>query len=224
MLRILPVVHFLDHETSVRNAELALGLGADGVFLIHMAGQDDLLDETALVLKTMFPERFVGTNRLRMSPVEAVERDAALGLDGTWHDSPGINTRRMGDLAPVDAAFARARAANPAFAFFASVAFKYQAEEPDPARAARMAADRGWIATTSGRATGVPADVAKLSAMRAALGGAPLGIASGVDPQNIGSHLPFVTHVLVSTGVSRDEHNFDRRKLADLLRAAGKGG
>jgi len=219
---ILPVIHYRSDELCVEAARLAFEAGCPGVFLIHMGGYDRLLDGPAVAIKSRWPEKFVGTNRLAMAAPAAIRHDASLGLDGTWSDAPGINTTRMGDLAPVEAAFADARARHPAFAFFASVAFKYQAREPDPPRAAAVALAKGWVPTTSGAATGVAADMGKLAAMRAALGAAaPLAVASGVTPENVEAHLDHVSHVLVATGVSfPGSEDFDPARLSALVAAA----
>jgi len=222
MTTILPVIHFASAEATLQAAETAFDAGCDGVFLIHMGGADRLLDAPAVAVKRRWPERFVGTNRLRMSAADAVRLDASLGLDGTWSDAPGISTvpRHAGDLSPLAAAVAAAQAQNPAFRFFASVAFKYQPPEPDPPAAARLAAAQGWIATTSGAATGVAADMAKLAGMRVALGTLPLAVASGVTPENAAEHARYVSHILVATGISfPDRDVFDPGRLAALLAA-----
>jgi hypothetical protein len=217
LAKVIPVIHFEDHKQALRNARLAFRLGADGVFLIHMSCHDLELDEPAQAIKAEFPERFVGTNRLSMDPQTAIRRDFALGLDGTWADRCGINTDRMGDTASIIAALKEVRTHNPDFAFFGSVAFKGQRRENDPAQAALLAHHCGFIATTSGPGTGIPADFEKLDSMRRALGDNPLAIASGVDPDNVAAHLRYVTHILVATGISKSFHEFDEDKLERLI-------
>lgn len=222
MTIVLPVIHHHSDDASFAAADIAFAAGCPGVFLIHMGGRDAMLDAPARAIKAHRPDKFVGTNRLSMEPAAAIRHDASLGLDGTWSDSPGISTlpRFARDLAPISAAIAEAQAANPAFAFFASVAFKYQPAEPDPAAAALIATAQGWIATTSGEGTGVAADMGKLSTMRAALRTAPLAIASGVTPENVAEHARYVSHILVATGISYpDRDEFNPARLAKFMMA-----
>jgi predicted TIM-barrel enzyme len=84
--------------------------------------------------------------------------------------------------------------------------------------AARLAVNLGFIPTTSGHSTGVAADPSHVEAMRKLLEpGDPLAIASGITPENAELFLPFVSHVLVSTGVSSSFHEFDPAKLRALV-------
>jgi predicted TIM-barrel enzyme len=83
-----------------------------------------------------------------------------------------------------------------------------------------LAASMGFLPTTSGAATGQPADRNKLGAMRAALGSGPLGIASGVTPENVAAHRGLVTHILVSTGISNSFYTFDEESLRSLIEKA----
>jgi predicted TIM-barrel enzyme len=107
-------------------------------------------------------------------------------------------------------------AKHPTHLVFAGVAFKHQRPEPNPELAARMADKFGFIASTSGSATGVAAEVDKIARLRTALGDAPLAIASGVTPENVHEYAPHLSHILVATGVSESFHEFDYEKLYRL--------
>ena len=78
------------------------------------------------------------------------------------------------------------------------------------------------VVMTSGAATGVSADLEKIEKMRKGVGRAkPLGLASGVTPENIGVYLgEGVDVVLVATGVSSSFHELSEEKLGNLLAAA----
>lgn len=221
--KIFPVIHYHDADSTMRQAEIAFHAGCAGIFLIHMFGQDHFLDSPAVTIKARWPERFVGTNRLSMSSAAAIVLDAALGLDGTWSDRPDVHSdpTLVGDVASIADVLNDIHRTRPDFSFFSSVAFKYQAPEPDPASAARIATSLGWIPTTSGIATGVAADIAKLKAMRETLPEeAPLAIASGVTPENVRAHARYVTHILVATGISLPDRDvFDPTRLARLVAA-----
>lgn len=105
--------------------------------------------------------------------------------------------------------------------FYGSVAFKYQAPEPDPAGAAVQALKLCMLPTTSGPGTGHAPDVEKARSMAAAVARGPLGgelaVASGMTPENVSAFLPYFTHFLVATGVSKDEHHFDEARLVQFI-------
>lgn len=220
-MEIWPVIHLHNLDLTHRNAALAVENGVDGVFLIHMSGQDEQVLPTALFLKEKFPELKMGANFLSMRAVDAVRAARQIGLDATWSDSPGIRSDRMG--AEVDALEEEVRTQGPGL-FFASVAFKYQPEDADPGLAALRAWARGFIPTTSGPATGQAPTVQKLAAIRKTLSAhnprASLALASGADPDNIIELAPFLSHVLVSTGISSSDVAFDPTKLRRFVEAA----
>ena len=212
--KIPPVIH---HDTATRsmdNAALAFEADCDGVFLISMDGRDELLGDVARAMKARWPDKLIGVNYLTLLAEDALHRNLAAGLDMTWTDNAGVHSA---GLSPRAQRIADVLQANPQHLFFGAVAFKYQAFEPDPAAAARMAARLGMIPCTSGSATGVAADLDKIRSMCVALGPRPLAIASGITPDNVGDYAPLVSHILVSTGVSHNEHDFDFEKLCRLV-------
>ena len=223
MTRIIPVIRHADDETSIRNAVLAEKAGAAGVFLIHMSGYDDELDCPARAIKAICPKLLVGTNRLSMLPAKAIDLDDSLGLDMTWADNCGVTSAGTNGFVPrIVSALDRIRAGGREHLFFGSVAFKYQAHEPDPATAALKVAELGWIATTSGSGTGSAPSIEKLAAMKSAIGNRPLAVASGITPDNAIDLLPFIDYVLVATGIERDHHNLDPHKLDRLMDVAAR--
>jgi hypothetical protein len=226
---ILPAIHHLDEETSLSEVLIARSLGCAGALLIEMNGRDEQLDAPAVRAKKAWPDGIIGTNRLRSAPADAVLRDAELGLDATWTDDCGIHSRfgspnvekRLAE------AFYAVRERKPKQLLFASVAFKTQAAEPRPGDVAARAAANGWIATTSGAATGSPPDVEKLRSMRQAMANDPrtanegrLAVASGIDPYNVASLGKEVDFIIVATGIGRDFHHIDVDKLRRLVLVA----
>jgi predicted TIM-barrel enzyme len=181
-----------------------------------MDGENEVLAPSALAIKARWPERLVGINYLGEDPAKAVLANVANGLDMTWTDAqlthssaePWTHAQRI----------QTALAKTPKHLLFAGVAFKHQRPEPQPELAARMAAQFGFVPTTSGAATGVAAEVDKIARLRTALGDAPLAIASGVTPENVHEYAPYLSHILVASGVSESFHEFDYEKLC-LLRA-----
>jgi len=212
---VLPVIHFLDVDTAISQADLAFAAGADGVFLISHNGQDSKLAGVARGIKTRHASKLVGLNYLSLGAVHALHLARKAKVDMVWADTPGVFGNRATWPAYV---LSKALQAENAPLFFGSVAFKYQPYEPDPAGAAVRAAQLGMLPTTSGGATGHAPEVAKARCMSEALQGGPLAIASGMTPVNAHDYLPYFTHFLVATGVSRDMHHFDEELLADFVR------
>lgn len=219
-LTILPVIHFSTTLAAIANANIARRAGCDGVFLISMDGKNkDLLVPTAQQIKQDWPEGKVGINFLGVDQFEALDRNLSAGLDMTWTDHTGI---RGENYPPNAGRVASTMSRLSSHLFFGAVAFKYQEHEPKPYEAAQTAAKLRMIPTTSGEATGIPADLRKLAIMRAAIGAKPnpLAVASGVTPENVGEIVSLVTHVLVSTGISDNPFIFNESKTVALVAAA----
>ena len=57
---------------------------------------------------------------------------------------------------------------------------------------------------------------AKLQAMHEEAGETPLGIASGITPDNVRAYTPYVTWFLVASGISVDFHNLSPELVKSL--------
>jgi predicted TIM-barrel enzyme len=217
---VMPVIHYASDEQALRNAARAFDAGCAGVFLIEMEGNDRPLPSVARAVKERWPGLLVGINFLGSGPEEAVLANVALGLDMTWTDAQ--LTHSSGAPWALAGRVREAAARAPGHLVFAGVSFKHQMDEPRPNFAARKAVEFGFVPTTSGAATGVAAPESKIAALRAGLApDAPLAIASGIDPANVLGFAPFLTHVLVATGVSSSFHEFDETKLRRLQSLVG---
>jgi len=216
-VQIIPVIHYADDNQAMRNAERAIEAGCDGVMLIEMRGRNTDLLFAGSAIKRRWPHAHVGINHLNTETRLAVTSNIGVGVDSTWTDEQLTHTSGS---AAWEAARLNCLLSAAPHTVFCAVAFKYQQYEPDPCGAARRAVALGFIPTTSGPATGCAADPSDLAVIRDAIGPrAPLAIASGITPDNVDAFLPFVSHILVSTGVSSSFHEFDREKLR-LLRSA----
>lgn len=217
--QIWPVIHIKSDSPAqtMRNAEIAHRCGCEGVFLISMEGDNRRVVPLAQHVKAKFPELKVGVNLLGVDPFLAMGQSLAAGLHATWTDSPGVTSEAVRDSA---LAVSELLKDHPGHQFFGSVAFKYQPHEADPGAAALSASVLGMIATTSGSATGSAPEASKLADMRAVLGELPLAVASGITPENVAELGPYLSHILVSTGVSKSFYEFDDALLADLVQRA----
>ncbi len=217
-IKILPVIHYQNNDQALRNADVAFEASCDGVFLIHMEAEDHLLPEVALKLKSKYPDKLIGINNLSLHADASVRQNIELDLDMTWTDSQLTYSKSKPWH---EAKFVmRDKAKKHDHLLFSGVAFKHQKPEPNPELAAKKAIEFGFIPTTSGSATGVAAESSKVLHIRNALRPKdPLAIASGITPENAREFAPYLTHILVSTGVSSDFYNFDMQKLIDLRKA-----
>lgn len=213
-LQVFPVIHINRPEQAYENAELAFKHGCPGVFLISMDGRDDAIDPIGHELVARYPDKIIGVNYLSKPAEVGLAHSLAQGFKATWSDAPGVRS---------DHVFSRALDVqkmlqdHPDHLFFGSVAFKYQPADPNPAEAVSRAFSLGMIPTTSGEATGKAPPMQKLFGIRASYSKGPLALASGVTPENVRELGSQLTHVLVATGISRDDHEFDELKLTKLM-------
>jgi predicted TIM-barrel enzyme len=213
---IIPVIHYASEEQALRNAKHAADAGCYGVFLIEMNGSNQALRPAATSIKSQLPALKVGINFLGVDPLDALQLNVTAGLDMTWTDEQLTHSQ----YEPWDEATGIAeclKSCKPHL-MFVGVAFKHQAFEPHPKHAANKAVDLGFIPTTSGPATGVPADDHSIAEIRSGLPAkAPLAIASGITPANIAQFSPLVTHILVATGISDTFYEICTQKLGQLM-------
>lgn len=215
-MNIYPVIHYLDHHTAIEQAAIVKASGADGTFLISHHGNDDELVGVARDIKQIHPDLAIGINLLSKSPLTAAYMAANAGLDMVWADDMGVDSTGLTDVGLRLSVFARQRST---LRCFASVAFKYRATEANPALAAWNAQQAGFIPTTSGAATGSAPDLDKIAAMSAATEG-QLAVASGMDPANVTTYAPYLSHILVATGISVDAYRIHPGRLQQLIARA----
>lgn len=221
-LKIFPVIHYLNRRMALDEVTLARRTGAHGVFLIsHLAhlGSDEELLLVAAEAKREHPDFLVGVNLLSFRALEATKMALKARLDMSWSDQPVVSSTGLQGQGPQLVALLKI---NPFFQYFASVAFKYCAYELEPAKLAAHALAAGFVPTTSGVATGCAPEMKKIRSMSAATGGV-LALASGMTPENVSLYAPYLSHILIATGVSLDEHRIDNKKLELLIANVCRG-
>lgn len=214
--RVIPVIHHIEPSITLDEIQVAIDCAADGVFLISHESHDEELLEVAKHAIQEFKGFPVGLNLLSLDCWQAARKAMDIGCRMVWSDYMGVDSsgldvlgRKVSDMAQ----------ANPDLQLFASVAFKYRPHEREPVMAALQARLAGFIPTTSGEATGSAPDPAKIASMGA---GGPLAVASGMTPQNVLRYSTYLSHILVATGVSRDEYRIDPDKLRSLMEAVSR--
>jgi len=218
--KLYPVIHYQDDATMLDNAAMAVEAGVAGVFLIQHDGLDHLLNDAFSLLRQKFPMLKIGVNRLSTDPELSVRQDMVIGANFSWLDHCEIQSGAAHPTALVLSSLVKAyQKFCPEYRLFGSVAFKYQPVDTRPDASARMAVECGFIPTTSGSATGVAADLEKVRDMCAAVGRDQLALASGITAENAPVYVPYVQHLLVSTGISKSFHRFDAEKFKTLMKA-----
>lgn len=227
-MRVYPVVHINDRERAVEQAELALELGADGVYLIdHKPVDDQLLFDVFSDLDAAKPSSYIGVNLLGLTPLNAmttVEHAVQSGNlsrtpNGLWADDA---TR---ESLPGEAmSYKNSHDVLRNMRYLGGVAFKYTPTfTDDPLLAGEQVAllrDRVDVVTASGQGTGIPPSRAKMAAMKTAAGGT-LAVASGISHENVGDYVGLVDEALVASSVETRPYSgiFDRPKLEAFITA-----
>jgi len=212
---VLPVIHASTKEQALRNAEIARDAGCDGIFLInHVIGCHTLLEIHATVAAA-YPNWWIGLNCLGLNPAAAFSKVTAQA-GGIWVDNAMIE-EDLEQQDDADAIESARRSAGWPGLYFGGVAFKYQRSVVDVQRAALIARNYMDVVTTSGSGTGMAANVAKIRAMKAALGDFPLAIASGITPANIHEYLTCADCYLVATGISKSFDELDPELVRTLV-------
>lgn len=225
MIEVWPVIHlptFITNPSDViANVLIAARCSCAGVFLICHGGNNEAVDSMAKTIRESFPTLplKLGANYLGHTTPFALVRSQDHGFDATWSDNHDFQGGTC--TLPYDHISRAVR--NDSHRLFAGVAFKGQPYEFNAGKAARAAIEWGAIPTTSGMATGRAARPQKLAHMRAEIPcNAPLALASGVTPDNVGSYVEHVTHILVASGVSRTFHDLDEDELRLLMKRIGQ--
>lgn len=213
MIEVWPVIHVQHREQALECAGIADFCKCAGVMIISMSGEDEKLDPIGDAIRETFPNLKLGVNYLTMAAPYALLRSQRNGYDATWTDQQMFSAGSMnGDARAI------LLVKKEGHKLFAAVAFKGQSVDPFPGDSAQVAALNGMIPTTSGTGTGYAPAFDKITSIRRHLHPSePLAIASGISPDNIAEFLPFVSHVLVATGISKDFHHFDEAKLRLLM-------
>jgi predicted TIM-barrel enzyme len=197
MKRLFAVIHVESQEQAVRNAVIAHNAGCSGVFLISH-GRMSAIELLRCVPPCRQEIPYVGVNLLDLSTVSAVSAAMMYQVGAVW----------------TDGTFSDPRPSN--IEVFSGFAFKYRPQPRDLAAEAVEAAQHCHVLTTSGPGTGKPADVAKVQAIRAAVGDHRIALASGVTADNVWDYLPYVDDYLVASGINATWSDLDMDKAREL--------
>lgn len=222
---VTPVIHVLDAGQALRNLDVVDAAGCPGAFLIN---HDFAMEPFLPILREVRaarPDLWLGVNFLAQPGQVAFPVLGQLAREGYpfqayWADDARIDERESVQTEAGEIARIREESGWDGL-YFGGVAFKKQrpVAEADYALSARLAMPFMEVVTTSGIATGHEADLSKIETFRAALGDAPLALASGITPENAHRYTDLVDCFLVATGINYDGdfYNIDPARLDALL-------
>ena len=222
---VLPVIHVQDQAQIDRNIAVAVGCGAQGVFLINHDFDVDRFLPILEQCRNANPLLWMGVNFLGVTGREAfpilgrLEKKGLL-IDAYWADDACINEKNeiQTDAEEIEAVRQESSWSG---LYFGGTAFKKQrvVDPEDYSLAAKLATQWMDVVTTSGVATGQAAEPEKIATFRCAVGDSALAVASGVTPENVKNYAPYVDAILVATGVNEadDFYNLDGARLARLI-------
>lgn len=224
---IYPVVHINSTDQALRQSEVAFNSSADGVYLIdHNFRSPDFLLQIFNKTKAEFPDKVVGVNFLTggLSSFQIIHEALEGGTidelpDAVWVDD-AVSAREKTQ---------QYRESHPDLnkvKYLGGVAFKYTNHyTDDPVQAAALATDMAKyvdVVTTSGPGTGKSTSPEKTKAIKRALGGGLLAVASGISQENIDSFKFHVDHILVATSIETAAYSgvFDKEAMRSLISRA----
>lgn len=214
---LLLVIHAENREQALRNAQIAVDEGADGVFLINHRISVEKLISCYYGVRSKIPNLWIGLNCLKSTRTEALIALPA-GTDGLWTDEVGLDINSHDPVAETRA-FSKLRKFRGGHELhFGGVAFKYQPVVATPVHEAELTMPFVDVITTSGNKTGEPASIDKIKSIKEAIGDHPLATASGTTAENVEEYLPYVNCFLVATGVSKSENEFDHLLVRRFVR------
>ena len=222
---VLPVIHVLETERTLRNIDVLTDLGAPGCFLINHDFDLEAFLPIVRQVRAARPDLWIGLNFLAVTGLHAFPQLAALEAEGCPIDAYWADDARIDEKSQTQneaQAIADARAGWSGL-YLGGTAFKKQrpVAEADFASAAKIATKWMDVVCTSGLATGVEADDTKIATFRKAIGETALALASGITPDNAHRYRE-VDCFMVATGINYDGnfYDIDPARLKRLLAIA----
>ncbi len=196
---------------------------ADAVVLINEWSSLAELEDTLARVRRRYPHVVLGVNYLGDEKEPYGYRDSFrlardYGLKIVWTDFSGVDL--IDEKPSVD--LHQIEAERPRNVFYGSgVHMKYSTLK-DPTKTVEKSALQalGWVdgVILTGAKTGVAADPEKVRRVREVIGEYPLGLASGVSPENAHTVREHVDFCLVASSL-QDTENAKRRIVLDKVRA-----
>lgn len=201
---ITPVIHCLGWEQIDKNLKVCLDSGIEMVFLINHSTAPTAVSDLGnwyIKAREAYPTLKFGLNFLQLTTRNAVMIGEELGVGAIWTDYQ-VTHKKTTDIL-----------------VFGGVAFKYQKQVRDDEleTVCKEAIDEMDVITTSGPATGIPANIDKIKRIRSYIGNHPLAIASGISVENKKIFEPYVDYMLVASSITDDDELIIKERLVELM-------
>lgn len=213
-MKVIPVIHHIDTQTTLRNAAICARTGAWGVTLISMDADNSELCALAEVIKYGYPNLKVGVNHLGELAFDSIAQNLESDLDFTWTDNQLVKDGIASEFAMQCSSLLQGKD----HLLFSAVSFKYQEKDLDPVRSALKTFELGFVPTTSGAKTGASADLEYLNKLSSIIPVKTLAVASGLTPENVLVQKQYLGFGFVATGVSKDFNNLDENLLKEFIK------
>lgn len=224
---VTPVIHFASLAAARDSIRVSADAGADGVFLITQGTDADGVRALVDWMREHCPQLRRGVNILG-------DERAAFAMDGVevvWTDCELVNLYAHDPAASPESRIEAGRhQVVPGYLskrtrpWSGGCAFKthHTMSDEEAHIAARIAGYHMDVVTTSGPATGRAASVDRLRVIRQAMDlqghvDVPLGLASGVTPENVESALEFVQMFIVASGIESAFGVLNPKRTARLV-------
>lgn len=217
MSEIIPVIHVIDFNQVKYNLSLCENNGIKSVFLINhsLSGSpvDDIISYYEYAMEKH--KMNIGINFLSLSTLESIKKCNDINPSMVWTDNAHIY-KKDDILKAIEIDNQRKSKS----VYFGGIAFKYQ-KQPNPEDlkwVCEQATKYVDVVTTSGSATGSPADIEKIKTIRGLIGTHPLAIASGVNKDNKSIFSEYVDYMLVASSITNAYTEIiNEVKLKELL-------
>lgn len=223
MKRFFPVIHVNNSNQVKENILRAQRSKCDGVFLINHNQVSEqsfvyLIDES--VIKYQSDNFKIGVNFLSFDNITALIMAQSLKCKMLWVDNAGTDKDNLIECQKVKGLQESIR---DKVEYFGGVQFKYQ-PKPDWNLTVSIERSLPWVdvATLSGVATGVPAEIEKIKNACRLFDSNRFALASGISEDNVELFLPYVDNFLVASSIIEIEDGVEMFNSDRLQRLENK--
>lgn len=206
-------------EDALRDLEITFANGGDAI--VYEGGDFKKLDQVLTAVREKYPNKVIGVNYLGayVSYIETFELAQKHKCQIAWTDYSGIDLITEAPEMSLHDIDAR----KPAGVFYVSgIHMKYLTLR-DPKKSIEKSARQamGWMdgITITGPGTGQATDPEKARRTRSVIGDHPMGAASGVSSENVGSLVPYIDYMLVNSSIADANRRIVPEKLKALREA-----
>lgn len=218
----ITALHSKNLQHALEGAQISYDNGADGVALVtHCINPYEGAD-IIHAIKQKYPHHQAVLNVLQMDPLKVFQmlENLNVQIDGVWTDNArihGVDKNANDSDYPNYVREQQAKMGRDGI-YFGPVNFKHQAQHSPEELGPVMHKVKPFldVITTSGPSTGEKANANDVALLKMAAGEHPVGLASGLTPENIHDFIEHHNISIVASGISSDYYNLDPKKVLQL--------